>query len=107
MTYEEIQKSVEASHQRMDRFEKSLEVFRDAMDQEGREWRERTARAEARFEKSIQEVQDTQLVQVQLMDRREREWNERFTTLADVVARNADETAALREAVRSHENGLV
>ena len=96
MTYEEMEKSL----QELGRF----------MDRDGREWRERMGRADARMdrlEKSIQELRDAQLVHVRLMDRHEREWHEQFAVLTGVMGSHENEIAALREVVRSHEDGIA
>ena len=51
------------------------------------------------MEKSLQQLRDVQLVQVHLMDRHEREWNERFSRLADTMERHEDGIAELRGAM--------
>lgn len=73
------------------------------MDRDGGEWRERMDR----LEKSIQELRDAQLVQVHLMDRREREWHEQFAGLMSVVGSHENGIAELREVVRGHEAGIA
>ena len=51
------------------------------------------------MEKSLQQLRDVQLVQVHLMDRHEREWNERFSRLADTMERHEDGIAELPAAM--------
>ena len=51
------------------------------------------------MEKSLQQLRDVQLVQVHLMDRHEREWNERFSRLTDTMERHEDGIAELRAAM--------
>ena len=66
------------------------------------------------MEKSLQELRDTQLVHVHLLDRHEREWNERFSLLTGVVGSHEDGIAEMRarfarltEVVESHEDGIA
>ena len=100
MTYEEMEKSLQALRDTLVLHERASN---ERMDRDGGEWRERMGH----LEKSLQELRDTQLAHVRLMDRNEREWHEQFAGLTSVVGSHENEIAALREVVRSHEDGIA
>ena len=69
MTYEEMEKSLQALRDTLVLHERASN---ERMDRDGGEWRERMGH----LEKSLQELRDAQLVHVRLMDRNEQEWDE-------------------------------
>ena len=100
MMYEEMEKSL-LEFSRL--AERDGREWRARMDRDGQEWRARMDR----LDKSIQELRDVQLVQARLMDRHEREWHEQFAPLFGVDGSHENEIVALREVVKSHEDGIA
>jgi len=129
MTYEEMEKSLlefsrlaqRDGQEWRERMDRDGQEWRERMDRDGQEWRERISRIESerdrdgqewrgrmeRLDKSSQELRDAQLVHIRLMDSREKEWHELFAPLVGVVGNHENEIVALREAVRSHEDGIA
>ena len=59
------------------------------------------------MEKSLQELRDAQLVHVHLLDRHEREWNERFSQMDERLSHLDERFSRLIEVVESHEDGIA
>jgi len=63
------------------------------------------------MENALKELRDAQLVHVRLLDRHEREWNERMRELVGVVASHEQRLAGVEERLarqeERHEDGML